>query len=201
MHCQLLRRSVRGHILLQLIPLVCDNIPCGMGSQYGTVVGNESASKWPWALGLGPKQASAEITAKKSAAEHFGHFLSKNDRKSLKIWPGRHVQNLGVAFFLEKNAGGSLPRSTWVFCPAKSRMACMAWLLGKDQSWQNMVLVLIGLHMAPNGVLTGSLSRKFRGGSPDGHQIQPSCQKLIEIFRELGPVGSGFCGFSGFFAE
>ena len=64
-------------------------------------------------------------------------FLSKNDQKSLNIWPGRHVQNLGVAFFLEKNAGGSLPRSTWVFCPAKSRMACMAWLLGKDQSWQN----------------------------------------------------------------
>ena len=30
-------------------------------------------------------------------------FLSKNDHTSLKIWPGRHVQNLGVAFFLEKN--------------------------------------------------------------------------------------------------
>ena len=29
-------------------------------------------------------------------------FLSKDDQKSLKIWPGRHVQNLGVAFFLEK---------------------------------------------------------------------------------------------------
>ena len=29
-------------------------------------------------------------------------FLSKNDKKSLKSWPGRHVQNLGVAFFLEK---------------------------------------------------------------------------------------------------
>ena len=128
-------------------------------------------------------------------------FLLKNDQKSLKIWPGRHVQNLGVAFFLKKTAGGSLPRSTWVFCPAKSRMACMAWLLGKDQSWQNMVLVLIGLHMAPNGVLTGSLSRKFRGGSPDRHQIQPSCQKWIEIFRDLGRVGSGFCGFSGFFSE
>ena len=58
---------------------------------------------------------------------------------------------------------------------------------------QNIVLVLIGLHMAPNGVLTGSLSRKFRGGSPDRHQIQPSCQKWIEIFRDLGRVGSGFC--------
>ena len=107
-----------------------------------------------------------------------------------KIW--------GLHFSWKKTAGGSLPRSTWVFCPAKSRMACMAWLLGKDQSWQNMVLVLIGLHMAPNGVLTGSLSRKFRGGSPDRHQIQPSCQKWIEIFRDLGRVGSGFSGFSGF---
>ena len=110
-----------------------------------------------------------------------------------KIW--------GLHFSRKKTAGGSLPRSTWVFCPAKSRMACMAWLLGKDQSWQNMVLVLIGLHMAPNGVLTGSLSRKFRGGSPDRHQIQPSCQKWIEIFRDLGRVGSGLCGFSGFFSE
>ena len=107
-----------------------------------------------------------------------------------KIW--------GLHFSWKKTAGGSLPRSTWVFCPAKSRMACMAWLLGKDQSWQNMVLVLIGLHMAPNGVLTGSLSRKFRGGSPDRHQIQPSCQTWIEIFRDLGRVGSGFCGFPDF---
>ena len=46
---------------------------------------------------------TAEITAKNAAAEHFGHFSVKNYQKSLKIWPGRHVQNLGVAFFLEKN--------------------------------------------------------------------------------------------------
>ena len=105
-----------------------------------------------------------------------------------KIW--------GLHFSWGKNAGGSLPRSTWVFCPAKSRMVCMAWLLGKDQSWQNMVLVLIGLHMAPNGVLTGSLSRKFRGGSPNRHQIQPSCQKCIEILRDLGRDLADFPDFS-----
>ena len=62
----------------------------------------------------------------------------------------------------------------------------MAWLLGQDQSWPSMAVVLIGFHMAPNGVLTGSLSRKFRGGSPDRHQIQPSCQKWTEILRDLG---------------
>ena len=69
-----------------------------------------------------------------------------------------------------------------------------AWhgFLAETTLSQNMVLVLIGLHMAPNGVLTGSLSRKFRGGSPDRHQIQPSCQKCIEIFWDLGRVGSGF---------
>ena len=65
----------------------------------------------------------------------FGIFLLKNDQTSLKIWPGRHVQNLGVALFLEKNAGGSLPWSTWVFCPVKTRMACMAWLLGGNHTF------------------------------------------------------------------
>ena len=149
-----------------------------------------------------PGQVSSEITAKNAAPEHVWSFFVKKIQKIVEnfAWLAC-AKSRGYIFPGKKNAGGSLPRSTWVFCPAKSRMACMAWLLGKDQSWQNMVLVLIGLHMAPNGVLTGSLSRKFRGGSPDRHQIQPSCQKWIEIFRDLGRVGSGFCGFSGFFSE
>ena len=154
-------------------------------------------------MGIPPSQGKfhPKLPRKMRPRNMFGDFLSTNDQKSFKIWPGWHVQNLGDAFFLEKNrrrqptpehmgfihpnylirnyrekcgpgtflvifcqkmtknrwkfglvgmskiwgllfswkktAGGSLPRSTWVFCPAKSRMACMAWLLGKDQSWQN----------------------------------------------------------------
>ena len=50
-----------------------------------------------------PKLSHPKLPRKMRPRNIFGHFLSKNDQKSLKIWPGWHVQNLGVAFFLEKN--------------------------------------------------------------------------------------------------
>ena len=56
-------------------------------------------------MGIPPSQGKfhPKLPRKMRPRNIFGHFLSKNDQKSLKIWPGWHVQNLGVAFFLEKN--------------------------------------------------------------------------------------------------
>ena len=49
----------------------------------------------------------------------MGIFLSENDPKLLKIWPGRRVQNLGVAFFLEKNRRRQLTLEHMVFLSGK----------------------------------------------------------------------------------
>ena len=60
-------------------------------------------------MGIPPSQGKfhPKLPRKMRPQNMFGDFLSKNDQKSLKIWPGWHVQNLGDAFFLEKTAGGS----------------------------------------------------------------------------------------------
>ena len=130
-----------GHFSFKKLPKIVENV-AGRHVQNLRVAffleKKTPEAAYPGAHGFYPPRLShPKLPRKMRPRNIFGHFLSKNDQKSLKIWPGWHVQNLGVAFFLEKTAGGSLPRSTWVFCPAKSRMACMAWLLGKDQSWQN----------------------------------------------------------------
>ena len=56
-------------------------------------------------MGIPPSQGKfhPKLPRKMRPRNIFGDFLSKNDQKSLKIWPGWHVQNLGDAFFLEKN--------------------------------------------------------------------------------------------------
>ena len=70
---------------------------------------------YPGAHGFYPSKLShPKLPRKMRPRNILVKFLLKNEQKLLKIWPGRHVQNLGVAFFLEKTAGGSLPRSTWV---------------------------------------------------------------------------------------
>ena len=59
---------------------------------------------YPGAHGFYPSKLShPKLPRKMRPRNILVIFLSKNDPKSLKIWPGRHVQNLGVAFFLEKN--------------------------------------------------------------------------------------------------
>ena len=56
-------------------------------------------------MGIPPSQGKLQpkLQRKMRPRNIFVIFLSKNDQKSLKNWPGRHVQNLGVAFFPEKN--------------------------------------------------------------------------------------------------
>ena len=46
--------------------------------------------------------------------------------------------------------------------------------------------------MAPNLDPRASPGSFFRAGSPGSHQIQPSCQKWTEIFRDLGRDFSDF---------
>ena len=59
---------------------------------------------YPGAHGFYPSKLShPKLPRKMRPRNILVIFLSTNDQKSLKIWPGRHVQNLGVAFFLEKN--------------------------------------------------------------------------------------------------
>ena len=56
-------------------------------------------------MGIPPSQGKfhPKLPRKMRPRNMFGHFSSKNDKKLLKSWPDWHVQNLGVAFFLEKN--------------------------------------------------------------------------------------------------
>ena len=97
----------------------------------------------------------------------------------------------------------------------------MAWLLGKGQSFpaktrpgclakqdlaetgpsKNMVLVLMGVHMAPNRVLTGSPGRELRGGADGVGGLVPNILKYAN--KNWDPAGSGrvWAGFSGFSPE
>ena len=64
-----------------------------------------------------------------------------------------------------------------------------------------MVLVLIGVHMAPNRVLTGSPGRELRGGADYRVGLVPNVRKWTQILGDPAGLGEGWVGFSGFFPE
>ena len=64
-----------------------------------------------------------------------------------------------------------------------------------------MVLVLIGVHMAPNRVLTGSPGRELRGGADYRGGLVPNVRKWANILGDLAGLGEGWVGFSGFVPE
>ena len=109
-------------------------------------------------MGIPPSQGKfhPKLPRKMRPRNIFGHFLSKNDQKSLKIWPGWHVQNLGDAFFLEKNRRRQPTPEHMGFLSGKIQdglHGMASWqrpILAKQALYQNMVLVLIGVYMAPN---------------------------------------------------
>ena len=59
-------------------------------------------------------------------------------------------------------------------------------VFGRPQSWEILDLGLIRTFMAPNLDPRASPGSFFQAGSPGSHQIQPSCQKWTEIFRDSG---------------
>ena len=64
-----------------------------------------------------------------------------------------------------------------------------------------MVLVLIGVHMAPNRVLTGSPGRELRGGADYRVGLVPNVRKWANILGDPAGLGEGWVAFSGFFPE
>ena len=62
-----------------------------------------------------------------------------------------------------------------------------------------MVLVLIGVHMAPNRVLTGSPGRELQGGADYRVGLVPDIQKCTKIFGDPAGPGRVLAGFSIFF--
>ena len=61
-----------------------------------------------------------------------------------------------------------------------------------------MVLVLIGVHMAPNRVLTGSPGRELQGGADYRVGLVPDIQKCANVFGDPARPGRVLAGF---FAE
>ena len=64
-----------------------------------------------------------------------------------------------------------------------------------------MVLVLIGVHMAPNRVLTGSPGRELQGGADYRVGLVPDIQKCTNIFGDPAGPGRVLARFSVFFSE
>ena len=64
-----------------------------------------------------------------------------------------------------------------------------------------MVLVLIGVHMAPNRVLTGSPGRELQGGADYRVGLVPDIQKCTNIFGDPAGPGRVLAGFSIFVSE
>ena len=59
-----------------------------------------------------------------------------------------------------------------------------------------MVLVLIGVHMAPNRVLTGSPGRELQGGADYRVGLVPDIRKLTNMLKDPDGFGEGWVGFS-----
>ena len=128
----------------------------------------------------------ARISTKNAGPEHFGSnlviFLPKID----KILATFH--QFGMVFF--QGACFCWKKTKWLVSEARGLVRFLVVFFGA-RTCQNMVLGLIRTLMAPNLDPRPSPGIFLRCGSPGRHQIQPSCQKWLQIFRDLGRDFSG----------
>ena len=107
-----------------------------------------------WVLSI--QTISSEITAKNAAAEHVGQFSVKFISKIVEILAWLSCPKSGGCIFPGKNRRRQPTPEHMGFLSGKIQdglHGMASWqrpILAKQALYQNMVLVLIGVYMAPN---------------------------------------------------